>query len=90
MKKMKALLSITVLAFCLNAGPVATRTHVSAFARTPVVVETSSASFGAVLSDGRSRSAQIAIGVTLGVAAAAIGVATCGAGAIVAGAMAGF
>jgi len=90
MKKVKALLSITVLAFCLNAGPVATKTQISAFARTPVAVQTSVASYGAVLSEGRSRTTQITIAVTLGVAAAVIGIVTCGAGAIVAGVLGGF
>ncbi|HMG35398.1 MAG TPA: hypothetical protein VKM94_15775 [Blastocatellia bacterium] len=89
MKKMKTLLAIAVMAFCLNAAPVALKSHSSAFAETPVTVQTTSGAYGAILSEGRSRGTQIAIGVTLGVAAAVIGIATGGAGAVVAGALAG-
>jgi len=51
--------------------------------------ESAQPQYAAVLGDGQSLGTQIAIGVTLGVAAALIGVATGGAGAIAAGALAG-
>jgi outer membrane lipoprotein SlyB len=96
MKKIKACLAVATLALCLNApslltnSAVASNSHSSTTTVSQAAVPEQRPAYTAVLGQGQSLEAQIAIGVTLGVAAAVIGIATGGAGAIAAGALAGF
>ena len=92
MKKLKTLTAVAVFAVCLNSQPLLNRISSTAPGSHRVSEmrhESAQPQYAAVLGDGQSLGTQIAIGVTLGVAAALIGVATGGAGAIAAGALAG-
>jgi hypothetical protein len=77
-KKIKIVLATAALALCVNSRPALDR-----------LSPAPQPAYAAILGSGQSLAGQIAIGVALGVAAGVIGVATGGAGAIAAGALAG-
>ena len=93
MKRLKACLAVATLALCLNGPSLLTRSVLAGNSRSSapavsrILVSPQGAAYAEVLGSGRSVETRVLIGVGLAVAAAIIGIATGGAGAIAAGAM---